>query len=895
MDDRDPPIRSGPSEDQSPDTGHTLGGRLLAVYGIVTDYTGGLDGYRVKISDGDELVACAASEGGGLYGSRKHATYPLNTPVIVLLLRGLHEASPYGIILCSVPRMVSNEALYQADADVIGAPVGWKSDEVHKWEATQEPNRSSRKNFNNFVPIDGLTGEWGQYSPLGPAFHLGLAMAFMRATDRCGVWVLRQDELLRAAAKNIEIQTFARDYYDSFATGELLSVDSLAMYPWEGFGAFSPQAVAESDDQADPYAEDEQDLKLPLSPIEDTQRGIFRLRTMAGYAADCWQRFLTVPAGDGLDKLGENHLGFPGVFREALGADGSYLLQSAKSIALEKYLLLPYPIEERKPHDPQSDLVAEDDGNSTYYSSGYYAVRRQADDDIDKQPARRDFKPVADEETPELRPMIGLELHGFQTIETVKNLLRHTQNWYVPEEFESTWTTEGPAINIGPQFRLDPDRQWMPLPRVKEIDVDHRMPGVRYFASRAGLFVDDDGSIRIEDGYGSQLFMGGGNAVLSVPGDILTSAGRSIQQLAPKDIIQRAGRDIDITSSYGDLRLKAQYNLMAIGGVDGDRGGVLVESRNENSRDGFTYVPGTDADVGGLVLCNQQGAVSVIGQDLSLIAGYYQAGASDSKLLLQTRGSIHQLAANLQVDVTGAMDVFVGSRQDGEQDLDELVNRTLYQFGGSRARFVGVGANQQPALDVAGGVVARSLTSTGVSEVSAQEVDDLLSDSRETAYDDASDVYQQLLDARSSAGTVEEGQDTIDNYLNAQAADGVFGSLRTEDDYGTADSQSFMLWEFLWQRMARAAETDFSDRTWSEPAVSFPPSGDETAPWPGVGPWSQQARFRRQKTDVGDVFDWDAGETRQYVAEDEDPYSGMQLEEKKLSDSFLVNFKPTPR
>lgn len=883
---------------------------LTVEAGRVVSYQAGLQIYRVLLDrGGNPRPAVAVGAGGGAYGARESTRYPVGSNVLVASMWGEDRFSPMDYIIGGIPHPVANEALTQADHDVLGSATGWLADKIHTLLGTQYPEQGNRLNTNNGTPIDSLSGEWGVYSALGPAAYIGLMMAYLRASDRAGLWVFKQDELVRVMAKTHQIYTMGREYEDLFDAGELLTVDSHALYPWEALGAATnledvgqTPSVAKREDGHQYYDEDDPDFEPPLRPQQQMQRGIFRLREMTGYPADVRQRFLCLPLLNGqIDAYGQNQDQFPGVFREALGPDGSWLVQSAKSLTLEKWAAIPYPVEVAKTHDPDGDQAgdAQEDAEHPYQASG--AFGRQKDD---LPHYREDFEYLADEDSPELRAMLGLELHGFLAKHTIINLLRHRGDWYVPEERENALASAGEGddrwtpLNIGERFQLDPDRQWMPLPKVREVPIDHRYRKARYYGSRSALQMLDDGSVVIEDGYGSQIIMTGGSIIQTAANDVLTLVGRDAITQAPRDIVQKAGRDVDVTSSYGDLRLKAEYNLMAIGGNSESRGGVLVESRVRGTTSEFDYTPGVQTDVQGLVLSSAFGAVGVLGQDVLVQAGQ---GSQPGDLVLRSSfgGRVHVDAQSMQARLDVSAAFLIGPRD--EDDPFRIDNQVAYTFTQSSVELgyredVGDAANA-PAV-VAYGVLQ---TFSGLADLSTSEDASELANDRAQAFLPAVEALNDILVGKGYSDGDEEDRVPVDNLWNPDAvAEQVRGSLRTDQDYGTAAVDSFRLFEMRWQQMAKASG---ASGQWIERPV---PAGRrsasslrQTMPWPGVTAWRDQQRLKVVRTDSPDQhFDIQAGISAAYDQEldaERRPVNRSEVEDRRLQDSFLVNHVPTVR
>lgn len=119
------------------------------------------------------------------------------------------------------------------------------------------------------------------------------------------------------------------------------------------------------------------------------------------------------------------------------------------------------------------------------------------------------------------------------------------------------------------------------------------------YLSKSFIHQLPDGSIRISDGYGSEITLAKGNIYISCPGDIFFVPGRSIIGLAGHDAIFRAPKSIDLVAIESDVRIKAQKNLELTAGRSGS-GGILIESLATG--DPALEAQGEDRSLGGITI-----------------------------------------------------------------------------------------------------------------------------------------------------------------------------------------------------------------------------------------------------------------------------------------------------
>lgn len=120
--------------------------------------------------------------------------------------------------------------------------------------------------------------------------------------------------------------------------------------------------------------------------------------------------------------------------------------------------------------------------------------------------------------------------------------------------------------------------------------------GIVVYPTRAFISLLDDGSIVLADTYGDQLRLSRGCLYLNAALDAYIDTGRNTIVFGGRDVCVKARRDMDLTSSLGDVRFKAERNLHMLGGNSGRAGGVLIESKS-TGHDTSDYQHGTGRNV----------------------------------------------------------------------------------------------------------------------------------------------------------------------------------------------------------------------------------------------------------------------------------------------------------
>lgn len=814
----------------------------------VVAYYPGYNYYDVTLAEGGGLYRAVDGRGGNpVIGVRQTFTAPPGTLVIVAMPdspRGTGPSSDVLAILGVLTTYSVSQAEGKNDASDIISGAGVCFDKLAYHTTFDKATTYSPVNAGRGAPADAVSGEHAETSPLGPAWFMGLAMAYLRASDRCGVWMYRLDEHLRMVAKSLESQTLSREVLEAYDEGELSVIERVAFVPWEALGAFEKDIPIGKTSGQD-FSPGKIPTQAPVVTVDVDQRSIFRLQTFKGYLGDLQQTFVTAPyQATGVDAFGKNVDKHVGLFRQALGADGALVIQSAKGIHLEKYPLIPVPLAEKTYDDPTGDNA------SNYKASGAFG---------NGPPQRRaDYEPLgADTDgwsgAAALNAALGLDFHGLQVMQqSLQTLKSHARDYTVQSEPTAPLKAALGKGTIDPEggYKLYPKgTMWMPRGRRVRLPIQKdRWENVSYYNGRSALDLWDDGSMSMEDAWGSQIVMAGGNMILSPPGDIILAPGRNVVLMAPQDVVVKAGNSVDLTASRRDVRLKAERNFMVIGGNSG-KGGILLESRDA----GGTYdyeQPGEKSDVQGLVLKNDNGVFSVLSKQASL--------ATTGDFAIQARGRAAMNGQDIQLDGSTGLTISIGDTNaqrttPSDQVTSYTFSTTKATFGTDRAAalylngqaFINGGLStlgevySGGALTVNGGVSASgavsasSTTITPVGQAGAQAIQNL----RRTLFNG---TFKPALLAISRAVAVTRGylKDLYNgarSYFNAvQATTDAKASLRSTEDYGTLQQEGFYFFEIRWQQYARAAGTG---KRWSEKAVRS--SKGDTYPWPGQEAWLQ--------------------------------------------------------
>ena len=842
-------------------------------------------------------IAINSGMGGATYGARTVGhVYPPGTSVLCFKMPN----TPHVFILGVVNNPVVDKAKNMVPGWIVpGSSAGLGFDRVH-WGSQENPKGETGDiNYAGGRPCDALPGDVGYINELGVGYGIGRTMAWLRASYFCGIEANWLDNYLQLFGDNMSIMLSGSESRSTNDNGEFNQIHRWGPYPWETLGAGKPTTDAMRDEKGTWTSG-----LAGVEPKYDDQAGLWRVQEFKGYLGDLQRTYVSLPALDDVVEQSSAKTVTPGLSDVGVGIDGSLHFKSAKSILLEKTVAIPIPKELRAPDDPMGDIY--DD----YKHAGLVG---DGPDHEREEPAMADDKPG-------MRALLGLDRQAVQSYLSDLALRKHTKDWYLPTEQET-------VDKLGMKASYDPDgeinnRYWLPTPKKVEKDLDHRGKA-NFYTGRAFMQIEDDGSIIIEDAYGSQIRMEGGNIVLAARNDVILQPGRNLHAWAPRDLVMKAGNSADLSASLGDVRIKAEGNLLAVA----VKKGVVIESQSDDQSD--WNKSGQELESRGIVFRAPKANIIALSNKT-----YIRSGVEDG-----SNGGLHLDAGNGKCDVTvraanvithavTSTKTLIGS----EDNSDSLVSMDLTSnsftlaggtisdvvFSGQRFTFGSPGASSC-RLHVDGRISSKDgMMSTGLIVGKGLYVDgEIIGQSglwvkrmiattsnvicKNIAADDGGSFLPQTSDKYRAADNpppehptwpktlVEEGTTKIsttvqttkeaDNQTlkdvkkelydaNSKLADDNTlkksgFSFRTDKQYSL--QSDFRWFESRWQMMNRMV---FGvTKTWEEKPVKSPVDNADTYPFPGKDAWTGGSAFVKVDPSLYDVNSGtskDLSESREY-------------------------------
>lgn len=784
----------------NPYTDHQL------VEGVVIDCWAGLHLYLVRTALRVPVLATELVDTGvSSLGAVRDAMFPVGTRV---LLCRTHMSQPH-LLLGAIPAQVGDHLLNR--------PISLTGEDIDQ----EGPHRLALKlasakemfNFNATRPMDTLPGDWGVFNSLGAGFHLGAAVATLRASELAALEFFYYDHLARLMAHNLRITTAVREEWSGDDDGEHGDLVRHAHFPWEAKGFLFPDGA---------FAVDRAEKKV--TPPPDDQRPIYRLHQWRGFLGDAERVIVTAPGPGHPDTASTTKPGHTLALSETTRhANGLLEFRSLKGVYLSKEAWIPFPEQIHEPDDPQGDTP------ENYKASGTTGTGKEHD------------------KSELALPLEQLVLSTLEHLAHVHNhygldaLRKHEKDWHIEPSTEPL-----DRLPFGPSA----DLIHADLPQPYQLDIDVR-PGHshRFYRSRAFFGLMEDGSVVLEDAWGSQVIMSRGVIKITAPLDVRILPGRDLTVMAPNDVVLRAGGDADLTAGQGSVRVKAQENFHVLAGNDRDaagktispRGGILLESRSSQGQD-FSAA-GEAAHSAGVII-RSAGQVTTYARNIYL--------ESDNGITLDAhdgKGDVHVYCHDLLTthDTNGEAITLYGTnpRTRPRPSAVEVHSASEVMFGqrGSFTVWAGTSLLPNGSLTVKGAVIARDMgTRSG-------ELGQWRSDTAKSI-DDAVAVSTNALAAASAmqaAPVASERSHAPDGPGTEQVRDEVGFSLRVDAEYGPA----LVLDEARWQQYRR--EFGLDGDVWAEPEV-WNAKDQVTMPYPGVAAWRSDSGFITQ----GACQHWDA-------------------------------------
>jgi len=477
------------------------------------------------VLDTEEDITCIM--GGGMinkeYGISESSILPPNTRVLVVVdKQHSKDIEVNGCIISSIP----NDGVFK---DKIKVP---QRNSILDKNTVSQINVSSYKrttisneSFNNTEANserarDVLVGDELQVNKFGVGRWLSAFSTGLSASPKASIGVGLIDDLVEINAGYLK-ETTSLDDKKVFNDGGRLSEEySFSLYQTERFGEKELNSEAINADHE----------------IIESKKPISRLKIFKGFLGSLFSLFVTSPDEEDTEEDDVEN----GLTHFHIGEDGSVFLNAASEIFIEHTDRIPVPKRIKEPSDP-SGYKAEDDSKYDKKEDFDYDYENP---DEDPNEAYADLF---------LRDRIALKIknayHGFRKL-------------------------------IDKDFKLKSDEDLNDLKDKydtvsKSVDAKEK-----YKKRRSGIYFSKDGRIYLRSAWGSEIIIGD-NIEISGVHNIFTRSGQHIISLAGDSNISKAYKDIEMSTTDGDIKIKSEYNFEVLS----NKGRFLFVGKDEeNSR-----------------------------------------------------------------------------------------------------------------------------------------------------------------------------------------------------------------------------------------------------------------------------------------------------------------------
>lgn len=784
------------------------------VIGMVVGALPHLHWYRVKLASLQGTVPCCMLMQGTSMPMGVHQSVMAQPgqPVLVMLPPGATK----GYIVGAVPPQIVNAGWKFSDWVNQGSGVGLLREGFYRAHIEDAKNWGLT-DWSGQRPIDGLVSDWSLTSCTGINFTISPFEAQLRVSEACGLFLNYFDGYLRLAGLNVDLQYVSRLLQARNDKGELGLVEEDVVFPWEAAGQYGPNVSAFQENDPKTVQREKAVGATDLEEGGAAAEVFSRRRKYGGYAGQGGLEFVVAPPQEeGTRKMSDAEQEHDkGVFQEFITLDGAKVTRSVKSITSVKRGCITAPRRARMPEDPQGD---DDD----YKYSGEFGdgVEHKVTDPVRPSGALSGLVGVADVLDTVARLCNWQALHPFHY---------HEKDYALPEESELDDDRSQQHIDFG---QLAQTSYLIPT-EAEQIFISNPIGDSKTFRIESLIHQDTDGTVVLQNGYGTRLLLGPGNIQMSAAGNVEVISGSNVI-ISGRDIIGNAAKNIDLTASDGDARLKGEKNVHVLGGNDG-LGGVLIESKGVGSTFDYDGKYGADVTSPGIVLLSKRGVIASLGDHI------YQRAGVEGRSGIYTidagggNGQVSMRASQIDAYALQSMSIWhLTSDTSGEIERCHYFRKESSRIDGmlrvGGPTFIDGTLTTGKTITTGGGVLARGSmahrgsNNVGRSEPFEQQIDDLIREYQEqlTADPDLGEeifkaFFTELYDAQAQLG-------------NLELHEKIGFSFRDDPDQVQYRSVGYKLFEPWFQQMERFGMADGLEERVEKPVLY---QGRNTYPFPG--------------------------------------------------------------
>lgn len=795
--------------------------------------------YLVRVPDLLRDIPCCSVQVGSVspLGASYHYSYSPGSVVMVATGSG----SRYGYLLGGIPVPRLDFSHTNPDWVVQGGGSGFQRSPALTAPYQME-DQSSIRPFAVNVPVDSTTVERGIVASSGACVTVDDFLVQVRINENCGLFLTYVDSYARLSGSQLDIESSVSEFRARDDEGESQIFLGFGVYPWEALGMYQP-GLTYTISQA-PEKSQSQSMKADLDVDDSLNRVMpfYRSSFYAGYLGQGGLRLVVAPpSGAAAFRDPQSEGPDEGLFREFIGLDGSYLLQSAKSIYIGKRVLIPVPKRVRHAEDgagdsaksyPQSGIQSNYKASSMFGSGREHRISQ-----VKIQGEHKSCQAILGADDMNAHLCSWASVHPFYY---------HSSDFQLPQPSNSSSVFDG--ITEFLDFSGLADGDWMEEPLARSLRIDHRYQNAEFCQREAFLSIFDDGSIMIACGYGSAIVLSRGSIRIEAPGDVQIMPGRMLTVLSGQTVVRSHG-SVDISSSNKDVRIKAEANLHMLSG-NGGTGGMLLENKSRGSKQSYKGKIGEEVDGRGIVLKSSEGLVALCGQDVyirsssqSSYTGHVVLDAGEQRGSVIVQGS--ELSVFLRNQARFCTD-WSGKYQNFQ---------SVYQFSSQACALSAPSVIVEGVLSVVpkSGLMAAAFHG-GISATGNITSGGFMSDKRGGLISKTSDEFvSRMQEHKDKVRTFFENlKSSFSEYFSAAVETRFRGeekvgnqdtlamigfSFRDDDQQKQYMSKNLLVMEPRWQMLCRVGMAG-GGSAWNENPVTY--QGRQTYPWPGKRKWMDE-------------------------------------------------------
>lgn len=445
----------------------------------------------------------AANAFASLVGITDNALPPKGATVLVLYFP--EQAYVVGANLGSVPVAGLWTAPVSGDPSAQNSNLALKS-----LASTSQGEKTTPLGANAKLPKDLLPGERVMDSNIGAAFRLLLNVAQMSAGDLAKVETHLFNDMVRIVDNYFVHHSVGGDDI-IWGNGTCNREEHFTSYQYEAEGCppGGKQRIAGPGDAGtfDPSSE--------IQGNSASHTGRWRKSTYIGFLGDMIHTFVTQPT-----KLASTYMKDSfraGNFRQWIGSDGTYMVQSAAGIQIEMNPHIVVPSISYAWNDPEFNI----DEAMQKLDDSFLQIWGEGPDWMD------------------------LNVACWQ----MRTYLKYIPLWHSLARFKQLEKSE---------FCQIPTEAKAPPYSVGADETDRtRITGEHTYKGHCSILLDPSGSVTITSNNGASIIMNQGNIQVACEGNLEFKAGRSLI-LQGRDVVVHAARKLELVSFFGSIIQKAR-------------------------------------------------------------------------------------------------------------------------------------------------------------------------------------------------------------------------------------------------------------------------------------------------------------------------------------------------